>query len=189
MKWKLGLLALALPMFGVAGVEQAQACTAIGQIKIALKLEQNGTGKALISEYDCAMMVPKTNCVVGVRLSDAALADNRIAIRSLRFVHLKDGSPVEGFSPTPNQRSTAAWGRIMDGTWYGFSSVFRAVNEGRGLAIEVSFTYDPATGAQDVLAAFNRGHVGLAEGDSQGGIARGHMLEVVQIQAASLARL
>jgi hypothetical protein len=189
MKWKFGLLALALPMFGVVGGGEAQACTAIGQIKIALKLDDNGTGKALISEYDCAMMVPKTNCVVGVRLSDSALGDGRIAIRSLRFVHLKDGTPVQGFSPTANQRTTAAWGRVMDGTWYGFSSVFRAVNEGRGLAIEVSFTYDPSVGAQEVLAAFNRGHVGLAEGDSQGGIARGHMLEVVQIQAASLAKL
>ena len=189
MKWKFGLLALALPMFGVVGTGEVQACTAIGQVKIALKLQQDGTGKALITEYDCAMMVPKTNCVVGVRLSDAALANSRIAIRSLRFVHLKDGSPVQGFTPTPNQRTTAAWGRIMDGSWYGFSAVFGAVNEGRGLAIEVDFTYDPAVGAQQVVQAFNYGHVGLAEGDAQGGIARGHMLEVVQIQTASLARL
>ncbi len=63
------------------------------------------------------------------------------------------------------------------------------MNEGRGLAIEINFTYDPAVGAQQILQAFNHGHVGLAEGDAQGGIARGHMLEVVQIQAASLARL
>ena len=62
------------------------------------------------------------------------------------------------------------------------------MNEGRGLAIEINFTYDPAIGAQQILDAFNHGHVGLAEGDDHGGIARGHMLEVIQIQAATLAR-
>jgi hypothetical protein len=53
--------------------------------------------------------------------------------------------------------------------------------------MELTFSYDLAIGSQQVLQAFNMGHVGLAEGDSQGGIARGHMLEVLQIQGATLA--
>ena len=59
MKWKIGLFALALPIFGVAGAGEADACAAVvGHIKIALRLEENGIGRALISEYDCAMMPP-----------------------------------------------------------------------------------------------------------------------------------
>ena len=104
----LGLAALVIPVFGLLGGGQAEACIAMGQPKIAINLDDNGTGKALISEYDCSGMILKTNCVVGVRLSDKALTDSRVAIRSLRFINLRDGSPVKGFTPTPNQRTTAA---------------------------------------------------------------------------------
>lgn len=188
--WKLGMAALVIPMFGFLSSEPAHACQAMGQPKITIKLESDGTGKALISEYDCSAMIRKTNCIVGVRLSDNALADSRVTIKSLRFVNLKDGSAVKGFAPTPNQRSTAAWGRVMDGTWYGFSAIFGAQTEGHGgLAIEVSFSYDPSTRPEEVTRAFDYGHVGLAEGDAQGGIAHGHMMEVVQIRGASLALL
>jgi hypothetical protein len=184
------LLALVVPLLAMAfAAPAAQACVGIGQIKIAVKLDGAGTGKALISEYDCTMMVPKTNCVVGVRLSDTALADAKINIRQLRFVNLKDGTPYQGFLPAPNQRSTAAWGRVMDGSLYGFSAIYTGAGSGKqsGLAMELTFSYDLAIGSQQVLQAFNMGHVGLAEGDSQGGIARGHMLEVLQIQGATLA--
>ncbi len=184
------LTALALPILAVLfSSPAAQACVGVGQIKIAVKLDGAGTGKAIVSEYDCTMMVPKTNCVVGLRLSDSALADNKINVRQLRFVNLKDGSAYQGFLPAANQRSTAAWGRIMDGNWYGFSAVYTGAGSGKqsGLAIELTFSYDPAVSSQQILQAFNMGHVGLAEGDTQGGIARGHMLEVLQIQGATLA--
>lgn len=188
--WKLSLAALVIPIFGFIGSGPAEACQAMGQPKITIKLAGDGTGKALISEYDCSMMIPKTNCVVGVRLSDNALADSKIAIRALRFVNLRDGSAVQGFTPAPNQRSTAAWGRVMDGTWYGFSAIFGAHSDSHGgLAIEVSFSYDPTTRPEEITRAFDYGHVGLAEGDPQGGIAHGHMMEVVQIRGASLALL
>jgi hypothetical protein len=186
------LLALALPVLATTLLTSAaQACVGVGQIKIAVKTDGAGTGKALVSEYDCTMMVAKTNCVLGVRLSDAALADSKVAIRQVRFVSLKDGSQYQGFLPAANQRTTAAWGRVMDGSWYGFSAVYTGAGPGKnaGLAIEITFSYDPAVGDQQILQAFNMGHVGLAEGDSQGGIARGHMLEVIQIQRATLAQL
>src|SRR3954451_15979151 len=126
------LVALALPIVAMLfAAPAAQACVGIGQIKIAVKLDGAGTGKALISEYDCTMMVPKTNCVVGVRLSDAALSDNKINVRQLRFVNLKDGSAYQGFLPAPNKRSTAAWGRVMDGDWYGFSAVYTGAASGK----------------------------------------------------------
>jgi hypothetical protein len=186
MKWKFGLLALALPMFVVTSGGEAQACVARGSPKVALKLERNGVGKALIHEYSCRDMVRKTFCVMGIRLSDVA-ADDKIVIRSVRVVHLKDGSAVEGFAPTPNPRTTAAWGRVMDGAWFGFAAVYRA-NADAGIGIEADFTYDPSMSPQDVLKAFERGHVGLAEGEPNGGIGRGHMLEVVQIRGATLAQ-
>lgn len=184
------LIAFLLPVLAVVfAAPAAQACVGVGQIKITVKLDGAGTGKALISEYDCTMMVPKTNCVVGLRLSDTALSESKIAVRQLRFVNLKDGTPYQGFLPAANQRTTSAWGRVMDGSWYGFSAVYTGAASGKqsGLAIELTFSYDPAVGNQQILAAFNMGHVGLAEGDPQGGIARGHMLEVLQIQGATLA--
>ncbi|HXZ03031.1 MAG TPA: hypothetical protein VEI03_23795 [Stellaceae bacterium] len=187
--WKLGVAALAIPMFGFIHSEPAHACAAMGQPKITIKLEKDGTGRALISEYNCAHMVRKTHCVVGVRLSDNAPDNIAIGIRSLRFVSLKDGSPLKGFAPLPNQRATAAWGRVMDGTWYGFTAVFGAQTEGEGgLAIEATFSYDPNVRPEEIVRSFDYGHVGLAEGDSHGGIAHGHMMEVVQIQGATLAQ-
>lgn len=187
---KLALLGVAVPMLGFIGGGSAEACIALGTPKITLKLEKDGTGKALISEYDCSGMIQKTNCIVGLRLSDSALSDAKIAVSQLRFVDLRDGSPVKGFVPTPNSKTTAAWGRVMDGTWYGFSAVFGAQTDRKGgLAIEVSFSYNPSMTPQQIAQAFNFGHVGLAEGDTQGGIARGHMLEVTQIQGANLASL
>jgi len=183
------LVGLLLPIFGLAiSVSSAHACAGVGEIKMTIKLEAAGTGKALLSRYDCSMMPPKSHCVLGVRLSDAALPETKIDIRQVRFVGLKDGTPFQGFTPMPNQRSTAAWGRVMDGSWYGFSAVFRGGDYGKqsDLAIELTFTYDPSVSGQQILQAFSKGHVGLAEGDTQGGIARGHMLEVLQIKEATL---
>ena len=102
-------LAITVAAFGLAGTGESKACMALGQPKITVKLDPSGTGRALISEYNCFPMVAKTNCVVGVRLSDAASAESKIAIQQLRFVNLFDGSPVQGFAPAPNQRTTAAW--------------------------------------------------------------------------------
>lgn len=192
--WKLAAAALVIPMFGFFGSEPANACMAMGQPKITIRLpkeikEREVVGRALISEYDCAVMVRKTHCVVGVRLSDNAPDNSGITIRSVRFVNLKDGTPLKGFAPTPNQRSTSAWGRVMDGTWYGFTAVYGAQTEGHGgLAIEIEFTYDPSMPPEEIARSFDYGHVGLAEGDVHGGIARGHMMEVVQIQGATLAQ-
>jgi hypothetical protein len=185
------LVLLAVLACGLAFFEggAAQACEATGQPKITIKIEGNGAARALISEYSCAMMVRKTHCIVGVRLADAAPGDANIAIESLRFVRLVDRVPLSGFAPTPNRLTTTAWANVMDGTWYGFSAVFGAETKDRGgLAIEIAFTYNSALNEQQLLKAFDRGHVGLAEGSAQGGIAHGHMLEVMQIQGASLAR-
>ncbi len=185
----IAIAALSTIFYASAGSGRAEACVAMGQPKIKLDLGANGTGRAIISEYDCRMMIRKTNCIVGLRLSDNALSEAGIRVRSLRFINLADGTPVEGFKPTPNQKTTADWSRVMDGTWFGFSAVFGVEQaEKGGLAIEVSFSYDPSQAPQRIVQAFDRGHVGLAEGDAVGGIARGHMLEVVQIQGASLTR-
>ncbi|MCP1845687.1 hypothetical protein J2R78_008721 [Bradyrhizobium sp. USDA 4538] len=72
---------------------------------------------------------------------------------------------------------------------YGFSAIYTGAGSGKqsGLAMELTFSYDSTVGDQQILQAFNMGHVGLAEGAPQGGIARGHMLEVLQIQGATLA--
>ncbi|HEY0527073.1 MAG TPA: hypothetical protein VGD08_27010 [Stellaceae bacterium] len=186
---KIGLAALVAALYGMTDAKDAHACMAAGQPKVKITLEKNGTGKAVISEYDCTMMVRKTNCVVGLRLSDQAQSDTRIAIRSLRFVDLATGQPLQGFAPTANPKTTAAWNHVMDGTWYGFSAVYNAniLNKG-GLGIEVTFSYDPEVSEQRIAQALDYGHVGLAEGDGEGRIAHGHMLEVVQIQGASLTR-
>ena len=186
------LIGFLLPMFGLAiSVSSAHACAAIGDLKIAIRLEAGGKARALISRYSCAMMPPKSHCVLGIRLSDAALPETKIEIRQVRFVTVKDGTAFQGFAPMPNRRSTAAWGRVMDGEWYGFTAVFKGgdYDKQADLAIEVTFTYDPAASGQQILQAFTKGHVGLAEGDTQGGIARGHMLEVIQIREATLASI
>src|SRR5262249_57714454 len=141
---------------------QGEGCGGMGERKVALKLERNGVGKALIHRYSCAEMPPKTFCVMGIRLSDVAPED-KIVIKSVRIVHLKDGSPVQGFAPTPNRRTTAAWGRVMDGVWFGFGAQFRAVNESGDIGIEADFTYDPSMSPQDILKAFEHGHVRLAD--------------------------
>ncbi len=186
---KISLAALVAALYGMTGAKDAQACMAMGQPKINISLQGNGTGKAIISQYDCTMMVSKTNCIVGVRLSDKALAEARIAIRTLRFIDLTTGQPIQGFAPTPNPKTTTAWHRVMDGTWYGFSAVYNAnVQKKGGLGIEITFGYDQETPEQRIAQAFDYGHVGLAEGDGEGRIAAGHMLEVVQIQGASLTR-
>jgi hypothetical protein len=180
------LLALVLPILAMMfSNSAAEACAGVGHIKMTVMLDGNGNGKGLISEYDCGMMVPKTHCVLGIRLADAASPDIKIDVRQARFVELRDNSALyQGFSPEPNKESTKAWERVMDGTWYGFSAVFRGAGSGRdsNLAIELTFSYDPKAGEQQILRAFEKGHVGLAEGDLRGGIAHGHMLEVLQIQ-------
>jgi hypothetical protein len=186
----LGLCALALGFYAGQGADNANACIAVGQPKVALQLDGKGTGKATISEYDCMMMVQKTFCVAGLRLADKTVADAGIEVRSMRFIEIATGKELQGFQPTSNTNTTAGWSRVMDGTWFGFAAIFDAdIKAKGGLAIEVDFSYNPAVPAARVADAFDYGHVGLAEGDAAGRITRGHMLEVVQIQGASVGTL
>lgn len=183
------LSAFALTAYAGLGTTGAKACVAVGQPQIEIQLDGRGNGRAIISEYDCGMMVQKTQCIVGVRLSDVALDERRITIGKMRFIRLADNSLLPGFQPEPNQNTKASWSKVMEGSWYGFSATYDARPVGKGgLGIEIAFTYDPAMTETQITKAFDMGHVGLAEGDPVGRIARGHMLEIVQIQGARIKK-
>ncbi|MDJ0631431.1 MAG: hypothetical protein QNJ44_24480 [Rhodobacter sp.] len=163
----------------------AQACVAMGAPTVLVDLDKGGTGHALILEYDCQVMISKTTCAVGIRLSDDY--GSGIRIRNARFVSLITQARVNGFEPEFSENTGAGFAKILDGNWFGFSGLYATFPQPKGgLGIQIEFDYDEGLAPDEIVAAFVGGHVGLTEGDDAGNLTIGHHLEIIEIANARL---
>lgn len=186
------LLATAVAVVAIANIDlvvapnEAKACAPLGMPEATVKMIDSRTATATVAEYDCQDMLAKTDCIVAFKLPRIDGRPEELVVSAMRFVDLSTGKSLEGFELQANETTTEAFGRVMDGDWFGFSAVFNAPTTGvrGGLGLEMTFTVPEGMSAEALGEMINRGHVAVAEGDTQGDISPdGHHLEIIEIRS------